>query len=88
MRKTTFIVHESDYSNDEVSLTENNSAVCHGDSGGPTFSTINGGLFVWGVTSRLDIRADAQAQCKDGAIMTDVRKEESFVRSAMQTLGN
>jgi len=88
LRKTTFIVHESDYSNDEVSLTENNSAVCHGDSGGPTFSTINGGLFVWGVTSRLDIRADAQAQCKDGAIMTDVRKEESFVRSAMQTLGN
>ena len=88
LRKASFLVHEADYSSDEVSLTENTSGLCHGDSGGPTFVVSQGQDLVWGVTSRLDTRVDPNELCQGGAIVTDVRKEAAFVKAAMKELGN
>lgn len=54
---------------------------CHGDSGGPAFATINGKLFVIGVTSRAPSMSGGM-NCLEGAIYTSVPGSVNFLRQA------
>ncbi len=51
---------------------------CHGDSGGPAFTTINGKLFLIGVTSRSATEGGGNT-CLEGSIYTNLATQTQFL---------
>lgn len=84
------IVKMSDakYSETEVKFEQHQGkGACHGDSGGPAFATINGKLFLIGVTSRSATEAGG-GTCLEGSIYTSIPGSIEFLKAAAKHLNS
>lgn len=85
-----------EYGSTEVKMDQTKGfGVCHGDSGGPAFISINNQFFLWGVISRGV--EDPQDQCDRYAVFTNIIVYRSWIIETLQnfrrslvnrTLGN
>lgn len=88
LRKVNVNIENADYSTSEVLLDQTQGkGSCHGDSGGPAFVEMNGGLYLWGVTSRAyPNNQDAAVNCDQGAIYTEFDAQGQFINQAQTEL--
>lgn len=61
-------------------------AVCHGDSGGPAYATLDGRLYIAGVTSRTDTETDPKSVCIGRSIFTKVTSHLEWIEKSMKEL--
>ncbi|RYZ68461.1 MAG: trypsin-like serine protease [Proteobacteria bacterium] len=68
LRTTVLPILNSKFSQTELTLDQRKRiGVCHGDSGGPIFLTLDGQYYLWGVTSR----STNLKNCSEGSIITN-----------------
>lgn len=69
LRKTSVTIEDNKFAQSEILLNQTKgTGACHGDSGGPAYITVNGQLYLWGVTSRGE--RDPKNDCSQYAVYT------------------
>lgn len=85
LRSAELKIGNLSFSNTEVLLDQNlGSGVCHGDSGGPAYLTINGKNYLWGIASRAD--DDEENLCNTYSVYTNVLLYQVWIINTMRTL--
>lgn len=80
LRDTTTIITDSQFSQTEVLLDQQNGrGTCEGDSGGPVFITSGGAYYLWGIVSRGD------KDCKSTGIYTNALVYLGWINQILQT---
>lgn len=86
--KATVKLSNANYSETEILFDFiDGKGACHGDSGGPAFTTINGKLFVIGITSRSPT-VEGGYTCLEGAIYSSVPGHIEFLKKAARYLNS
>jgi secreted trypsin-like serine protease len=71
LKKTTVQISETNFGKTEVLLDQRNGkGACHGDSGGPAYASVDGQLYLFGITSRGN--DDPNNDCSHFAVYTNV----------------
>ena len=82
LMKANVKIQNAKFSETEISFGQTDGkGACHGDSGGPAYATINGKLFLIGVTSRSLTEAGGMT-CLEGSIYTSIPGEIAFLKKA------
>lgn len=78
LRQAEVLIANPAYGSSEILVDQSRGqGVCHGDSGGPAFITINGTAYVWGVTSRgIGTRSN---DCNHYAAMTSTLAHRTWI---------
>ncbi|HWU42517.1 MAG TPA: trypsin-like serine protease [Bdellovibrio sp.] len=85
LRKTSVTIEDAKFAQSEVLLNQRNgTGACHGDSGGPAYATVNGQLYLWGVTSRGE--RDPNNDCSQYSVYTNAVFYKSWLNSVAQKL--
>lgn len=80
-------IADPNYSETEMQIDNSGGrGACHGDSGGPAYVTVDGKLYLAGVTSRADINSDPKAVCIGKSIYTKVQSYLSWMSAEIQKL--
>lgn len=84
LRSVDVKIANTNFSQTEVSLDQTNKkGACHGDSGGPAFIQDNqGGLLLWGVTSR-GVN-DPTDQCRGQSVYTRIQAYSRWINSTVK----
>lgn len=81
LRKTKVRIQNPRYSPTEIQLDQTrNTGACNGDSGGPAYLSVNGQLFLWGVTSR------GTVGCHKDVIYTNALAHSQWIQQHIQAL--
>jgi secreted trypsin-like serine protease len=79
LMKATVKLTDPKFTPSEIQFNQHDGkGACHGDSGGPAFATINGKLFLIGVTSRSATHAGGNT-CLEGSVYTNVATQINFL---------
>lgn len=87
LRQATVVLSDSKFSDDEVLFQQyKGSGACHGDSGGPAYTTdLSGHMVVFGVTSRSATPAGG-SNCLEGSIYTNTAAYSDFIAKGVASL--
>lgn len=82
LMKVSVRITRARFSETEILFSQQNGkGACHGDSGGPAFTQLDGKLFLIGVTSR-SATIQGALNCADGSISTSVPAHMEFLKTA------
>jgi hypothetical protein len=85
LRKVDVNIQQALWGQTEVLLDQRHGkGACHGDSGGPAFSNVDGELRLFGITSRG--QEGGPDDCAGGAIYTNILAHQAFLKTAAAKL--
>ncbi len=85
LRKTTVTIADKNFAQSEILLDQTKgTGACHGDSGGPAYISVDGSLYLWGVTSRGE--RDPKNDCSQYAVYTNVLYYRDWIDKTSQKI--
>lgn len=86
LMKASVLLTDKDYSNTEVKFEQHEGrGACHGDSGGPAYTKVDGKWVLFGVTSR-SATLKGGATCLEGSIYMNLATQTDFIKEASEFL--